>query len=216
MIISKQKEFTHILNRVENNPVFIIGCSECATLCRTGGEKEVLEMRKKLRENGVEVTGWVVLDPACHFLNDKRLLRKHHVELDEAKKILVLACGNGVQTVAEILRDKDVVAGTDTLFLGEIKHVDEFERKCEMCGDCLLDSFMGLCPVALCPKNMLNGPCGGSVDGKCEVSSEHDCVWDKIYWVLKEKKQLKVLKKIQDPKKWSKTEILRRKIGFYD
>ena len=212
MIITKQKDFNFLLKCIENDPVFIVGCSECATLCHTGGEEEVLSMITSLEKKNILVTGWVVLDPACHFLNDKRLLRQHKTELTKAKKILVLACGNGVQTVSEIIENADVIPGNDTLFLGEIKRVNEFEKRCSLCGDCIQDRFGGFCPVSRCPKSMLNGPCGGSIDGKCEVNSDMDCIWDLIYKHMKEKNQLHLLKEIKTPKDWSRSVEWRRKI----
>ena len=98
----------------------------------------------------------------------------------------------------------------DTLFLGEIKRASEFDKRCTMCGECLLDLFEGYCPVSRCPKSMLNGPCGGSVDGKCEIDPELECVWDLIYKSLKERKHLHLLKAIQAPKDWSKSIETRR------
>jgi len=210
MIITKQKDFNELLSSIGNEPVFIIGCSECATICHTGGEKEVLEMKGALEDKNIPVTGWVILEPACHFQNDKRILRKYKDEVNKANKILVLACGNGIQTVSEIIENADVIAGNDTLFLGEIKRANEFEKRCNMCGDCIEDLFGGFCPISRCPKSMLNGPCGGSIDGKCEVDSNIDCIWDLIYKRLKEKKQLQLLKTIQEPKDWSKSTETRR------
>lgn len=210
MIITKQKDFNELLSSIGKEPVFIIGCSECATMCHTGGEKEVLEMKGALEDKNIPVTGWVILEPACHLQNDKRILRKYKDEVNKANKILVLACGNGIQTVSEIIENADVIAGNDTLFLGEIKRANEFEKRCNMCGDCIEDLFGGFCPVSRCPKSMLNGPCGGSIDGKCEVDSNIDCVWDLIYKRLKEKKQLQLLKIIQEPKDWSKATETRR------
>ena len=91
MIITKQKDFDKLLTSITNGPVFIIGCSECATLCKTGGEDEILKMKEDLRNNNIETTGWVILDPACHLQNDKRILKKYKNEIENAKKILVLA-----------------------------------------------------------------------------------------------------------------------------
>ena len=210
MIITKQKDFDNLLTSITKGPVFIIGCSECATLCKTGGEDEIVKMKEDLRKNNIETTGWVVLDPACHLQNDKRILKKHKNEIEKAKKILVLACGNGVQTVSEIIKNIDIIPGTDTLFLGEIKRLSDFEKRCIMCGDCIQDLFEGVCPISRCPKSMLNGPCGGSIDGKCEISNELDCIWDIIYKRLKEKGQLKRLKEIKKPKDWSKSTEMRR------
>jgi ferredoxin len=212
MIITKQKEFGCLLESLAKGPVFIVGCSECATLCHTGGEEEVKIMKKSLEKENITVTGWVVLDPACNLQNSKRLLRKHKDEVDSAEKVLVLSCGNGVQTVSEIIDGSKVVAGTDTLFLGEIKHANEFEKRCIMCGECIQDLFGGFCPVSRCPKGMLNGPCGGSVDGKCEVDSDLECVWDSIFRYLKEKGLTGSMKKIREPKDWSKSVEWRRRI----
>ncbi len=211
MIISKQKKIDDILDFVDSSPVFLIGCSECATVCKTGGEEEVLEMKNIFEKHGVVVTGYVVLDPACNFLNDKRLLRKYNAELDEAERVVVLACGNGVQTVSEIIVDKPVFSGTDTLFLGEIKRIGDFERRCNLCGECIAVDFGGFCPISRCPKKMLNGPCGGSVDGKCEVDPDLDCVWDLIYQKFKKENRLDDLKKFFPAKDWSKSLEMNRR-----
>jgi ferredoxin len=216
MIITKQKDFKEILQSVGNDPVFIIGCSECATVCHTGGEEEVVQMKKDLGAHNVPVTGHVILDPACHLLNDKRLLRPFKTELKKAKNILVLSCGNGVQTVAEIFTDKKLISGNNTLFLGEIKRISEFEKRCSMCGDCVVDYYVGLCPISRCPKQLLNGPCGGSIDGICEVNKDISCVWDLIYQRLKEQKQLDQMKTICAPKDWSQAGVMRRDIKDED
>ena len=210
MIITKQKKFNDLLISIKDGPVFIIGCNECATLCHTGGKEEIISMKKALKKKNIKTTGWIVLEPACHLQNDKHLLKKHKNEIETAKKILVLACGNGVQTVSEIIDKIDVIPGTDTLFLGEIKRINDFEKRCVMCGDCIQDLFEGVCPVSRCPKSMLNGPCGGVISGKCEIDNETDCVWDIIYKRLKEKGQLHRLKEIKKPKDWSKSTDMRR------
>jgi len=127
-------------------------------------------------------------------------------------KILVLSCWNGVQTVSEILKVFDVIPGTDTLFLGEIKHANEFEKRCIMCGDCIQYDFGDFCPISRCPKNMLNGPCGGVKDGKCEVDPDMDCVWHIIYKCLKENDKLHIIQDIAKPKKWSKSAETKRRI----
>jgi ferredoxin len=212
MIITKQKNFKELLILIGKGPVFIIGCSECATICHTGGEKEVIEMNNTLNDKNIEVTGWTILEPACNLLNDKRILRNYKKEIKKAKKILVLACGNGVQTISEIFKETDIISGTDTLFLGEIKHIDEFEKRCEICGDCIIDFFGGLCPISRCPKNMLNGPCGGSKNGKCEVDNNMDCIWNLIYKRLSDKGRFQELKDIRNPIDWSKSTIWRRDV----
>ena len=212
MIITKQKDFKEILEKIGRDSVFIIGCSECATICHTGGEEEVKKMKTDLGRNKIVVTDFVILDPACHLNNSKRLLKPYKDAIEKSKKILVLSCGNGVQTISELLDNKEIISGTDTQFLGEIKRLNEFERRCTMCGECLLNTFAGLCPVTRCPKSMLNGPCGGSKNGKCEISKDLECIWEAIYKKLKEKNELEKLCIIQKPKDWSKSLEVRRKI----
>ena len=212
MIITKQKNLEEILRVLGNGPVFLIGCSECATLCHSGGKDEIGAMKEALEKRKIPVSDCVILDPACHLNNNKRMLKEYSTEIDRSDKILVFACGNGVQTVAELFIEKEVLSGTDTLFLGEISRVNEFDKRCILCGECLLDSFVGLCPVSRCPKSMLNGPCGGSFGGKCEISSEMECIWDHIYQELKNKGKLHVLEAIQKPKDWSKSEEMKRRV----
>jgi ferredoxin len=212
MIITKQKNFEQLLRVLEEGPVFLIGCSECATLCHTGGKDEISAMKEALEKREIPVSGCVILDPACHLNNNKRMLKEYSKDLDRSNKILVFACGNGVQTVAELFIDKEVLAGTDTLFLGEISRGNEFDKRCMLCGECLLDIFGGFCPVTRCPKSMLNGPCGGSSNGKCEISSEMECVWDRTYQELKKRGKLQVLDVIQKPKDWSKAVDMKRRV----
>lgn len=212
MIITKQKDFIELLRRIDTKTVFIIGCNECATLCHTGGQEEVTALKESFTKHNVPVSGSVVLEPACNLLNDKRMLKRFKEEINKSEKILVLACGNGVQTVSEVLPEKEVIAGTDTLFLGEISRLNEFDKRCMLCGECVVDVFAGFCPVARCPKSMLNGPCGGSTNGKCEVDANLECVWDLIYKKIKKQGDVKVLLKIQSPKDWSKELEYKRRI----
>ena len=212
MIITKQKNLEDILRVLGNGPVFLVGCSECATLCHTGGEEEILAMKEALEKRKISVPGYIVLDPACHLQNNKRMLKERAKELENINKILVFSCGNGVQTVAEQFTEKEILTGTNTLFLGEISHVNEFNKRCVLCGECLLDSFGGLCPVSRCPKSMMNGPCGGASGGKCEINSEMECIWDRIYQELKKRNNLQVLSVIQKPKDWSRAGEMKRSV----
>jgi len=212
MIITKQKNFDDILSSIGSKPVFLVGCSQCATLCRTGGKDEVVALKQALEAKNVPVSGWIILEPACHQMNDKRLLKDHKEDLKKAKKILVLACGNGAQTLAGLFPEKEIVAGTDTLFLGEISHINEFNKRCILCGECLIDLYGGRCPIAQCPKSMLNGPCGGASHGKCEITQQLDCVWAHIIQELKKRGTVQTLSTIQAPKDWSKACEMNRRI----
>ncbi len=212
MIITKPKPLEEVLRELGQKPVFLIGCSQCATLCHTGGNDEVQTLKEQLTSKKIPVSGYVILDPACHQQNDKRMLKDHAEELKKSEKILVLACGNGVQTIAGLLSEKQVIAGADTLFLGEILHASEFHKRCIMCGECLLDLYGGLCPVSQCPKSMLNGPCGGASHGACEINPQLECVWDHIIQNLKKQGKLHLLSSIQQPKDWSKAGEMSRRI----
>ena len=204
MIITKLKDFEEILSVLPKGAAYIVGCSECATLCHTGGEEEVKTMKQQLEDHHIMVTGWTILDPACHRNNDRRLLKPEKQAIDKAASIIVMACGNGVQTLAGLYPEKTIISATNTLFLGEIVRANQFDKRCQMCGECLLDVFDGICPVTRCPKSMLNGPCGGSINGKCEIDPDVECVWDIIYKRLKQKGKLDQLKEIQKAKDWSK------------
>lgn len=184
--------------------VFIVGCGECSTTCKSGGEPEVLAMKAALEKAGKKVTGWVVPEAPCVAAQIRVSLAKNKKALDEADSVLVLSCGLGIQSVKENLRTAKLVhTGCDTLFMGEIDKDGVFLERCSACGGCILEETGGICPITRCPKGMLNGPCGGTDKGKCEVDKDADCVWTLIYEELKKFNRLDLLKKIQPPKDYS-------------
>jgi hypothetical protein len=203
MIITEQKPFKSIIKNINGDSIFLIGCNQCAALCHTGGEPEIRDLLNKFKNTDIKVTGWLILDPACHLLNNKRLLKPHKTKIEKADNLLVFSCGNGVQVISTLYPNKHVISGTNTLFLGaEINH-GSFDIHCTFCGSCIIYEFGGLCPIARCPKNMLNGPCGGSKDGKCEVFKEIDCIWEIIIRKKLQMNKITQLKKIVPPKDWT-------------
>lgn len=202
MIITKKKSFEDIINALGPGSVYILGCSQCATLCRTGGETEVLQMKDLLEQQRITVTGYFILDPACHKKNSKHLLRNELQNIEQAEYLLVLACGDGLQVVSSLFPNKHVISGTDTLFLGAEEKRGVFTKRCHLCGTCIAEEFNGICPIGQCPKHMLNGPCGGSMSGYCEVSSEHPCVWEFIIESMVNSGQQKNLKEVIKPHNW--------------
>ena len=201
MIISEKKPFNIVLNSLEGyDKVFILGCSECATQCSTGGETEVEDMRMKLEKWGKTITGTLVPQAPCYVQKVRRELRISKAEVDEADAVLVLACGSGVQSVVEVLKNKPVIPGLNSLFLGNIKRHGWFDERCSMCGECVLDKTFGICPITRCAKGLTNGPCGGSMNGKCEVDRERDCAWSLIYERAKKLGKLDDLKNYQPMK----------------
>lgn len=207
MIVTQQKSLDDILKALgSRNNVFIIGCGECATTCKTGGEKEVLELKKMLEDKGRTVTGWSIPDAPCIASQTKMVVAKNKKAVDSADAFLVLACGLGVQSVLENDRQKrPVVAGCDTMFGSILDKTGTvlFER-CAMCGECVLNVTGGICPVTRCAKALLNGPCGGQDKGKCEVDKDKDCAWILIYKRLKEQNELGNLKDTKPPRDYSK------------
>ena len=206
MIVTKQKKIEDILSNLKDEKnIFLIGCGECSTTCKIGGEKELIEMKEKLIASGKNVTGFVVPKAPCVASQVMSSLAKNRKSLESSDSILVMACGLGIQSVKENLRDKkEVHTGCDTLFISTLDKTGNFLfERCSACGDCVLDLTTCICPVTRCPKSLLNGPCGGSSHGKCEVDRDKDCAWILIYNELKEKGKLDNMKKIQKAKDYS-------------
>jgi len=206
MIVTQQKSKENILDMLsEFKKIFLVGCGECAKDCHTGGEKEVLEMKDFLEKNEKLITGFVIPDAPCYASQVKINFAKKKEELKEAEAILVLACGSGVQSVKENDRFGHLVfPGCDTLFGAIVDSEGNFKEVCSLCSECLLDLTGGICPQTLCPKGILNGPCGGMNKGKCETDKEKDCAWVLIYKELAERGRLNLLKRILPPKDYSK------------
>lgn len=182
MIITKPRDWSRIkqnLADVGAERVFLMGCGQCATVAHTGGEPEIEATAARLEAEGIEVTGWTVGEVACHLNGTRLESRKHGGEIAGADAVLVLACGAGVQTVADAVA-KPVFPGLESLFLGTVVRNGIFEERCQTCGDCVLDKTAGICPVTTCPKGLLNGPCGGMWDGMCEVLSDRECTHVRI------------------------------------
>ena len=179
MIITQKKPIEELLAMLGGvKKVAIVGCANCAAACQTGGEKEVQEMKAFLEEKGYEVVATVLPDECCH----KMLVKKDTKILRDcgAEAVVGMACGDGVQTVADNIQ-LPIYPANDTMFLGQVERVGMFHEYCRMCGDCVLGQTGGICPVTKCAKSLVNGPCGGAKNGKCEVNPENDCAWIQIY-----------------------------------
>jgi ferredoxin len=201
MIIQKQKPFETIEETLKPyNKVFIAGCADCATACKTGGEEELAAMTAKLEELGKTITGMQVYDTACMLGEVRKKSAENEEAIAEADAILVLCCGSGVQALGDHLDPKPVVPGVDALFIGETIRAGKYEEKCQACGNCILDMTDGICPLTRCAKGLLNGPCGGYKDGKCEVDPEQDCAWVLIYERLKARGHVDKMREIIEPK----------------
>lgn len=201
MIITRRKKIDKILSSLEGaKSVHLFGCNSCAEQCHTGGKNELDEMASLLKEKGFDISGVSLVDETCY----NQLVRKEFrlsKAVKEADTILVLSCGAGVKIVAENAEKAQlVIPALDTLFLASVDRHGRFFEGCSLCGECVLGETAGICPHTQCPKVLLNGPCGGVVDGKCEVNIDCECAWLKIYTKLNEQGRLHLLEKISPPK----------------
>jgi len=204
LIISQKKPFEEVLGSLEGDQkIAILGCGECATATRTGGEPEVEEMKELLEEEGKEVVFTAIIHTGCHELDVKRHLRQAKEPFDA---VLVLSCGAGTQA-ARASTDAKVVPGCDPKFLGNIQRSMDFMEKCSACGACIIADYGAICPVTRCAKGLLNGPCGGTSHGKCEVDPELDCAWVLIHERLKKEGAEDKRTMLHAPKEW---DVIRR------
>lgn len=204
MIITKQKDKKEILECIKKyNSFFLIGCSECASLCGTGNQEALDEMEDHLKNQGKTVTGKIVPKTGCQTLGTKIELKKDKEACDAADAIMVMSCGAGAQSATEIFPDKPVYSANDSLFLGNMTRFQMFDERCSLCGECIIGKTAGICPVTTCPKGLLNGPCGGMSDGNCEVSPDIPCAWVRIYERQKRLNNLDEIKETLEAKNWS-------------
>ncbi len=191
-----EKEIERLLKGL--NRIFIIGCGTCVTLTRTGGEPEVRAMKGALSEKGKMVTGQTVVPVACDNLT-REFLSDFGEQIEQADALLIMTCAFGVQTIARQLK-KMVVPALDTLFIGKEAGVGLFDEICTQCGTCIIGETGGICPVTNCHKGLVNGPCGGTNHGKCEIDVAKDCVWTLIYQRLEELGRIDSMRKYQKPR----------------
>lgn len=207
MIVAEQKnldEMKALIGEAKN--VLIVGCGTCVTVCFAGGAREAaitatsLRMSTKLDGNAKEITD-VTVQRQCEW----EYLDEIAEQVKKADVVLSLGCGVGVQAIAEHFPDVWVVPGLNTSFLGLPEEHGVWVERCAACGDCILGLTGGICPIARCSKSLLNGPCGGSEDGHCEIDPEIPCAWNLIYERLAKMDKLDVLLEIQPPKNWQKS-----------
>ena len=204
-----QKHLDEIISYLgSGEKVFVVGCGNCAAKCHSGGEPETEEMAERLKQRGVNVAGWACTDSGvslCKLAVTKKILNdENRSEAQDADSFLILACGQGIHTVMDATDGGMVHPGCDTIFGGETVNDDFITEYCSLCGECIVEYTGGLCPVTLCAKSLLNGPCGGAKDGKCEVDRSRDCGWQLIYDRLRELDRLDEMYKYRMPKNYSK------------
>ena len=206
MITAVRKPFAEISASLEPyRRVLVLGCGTCVTVCMAGGEKEVGVLASTLRladrEHG---RSREVLEATIERQCDREFFDAVAGEVRSVEAILSMACGVGVQFLGEVFPDAVVLPGLDTKFYGATVEQGVWSERCSGCGTCVVGDFGGICPVTRCSKSLLNGPCGGSRNGKCEVDPKSiDCGWQLIYDRMKRLGLLDRLERVQPPKDWS-------------
>jgi ferredoxin len=205
MIVAERKPIEEIVDNVKDfRKLLVAGCNECVSVCEAGGKKEVSILASALRmyfmNQGKDVkVEEVTLERQC----DHEYLEEIRNQIDAFDAVISLACGVGVQFMAEKYFSTQVFPGVNTCFMGVTEERGLWTERCQGCGQCLLASTAGICPISRCAKRILNGPCGGSTKGKCEISQDIDCAWQIIVDRLKELGRLEDYEKIAPIKDWS-------------
>jgi ferredoxin len=204
LVKAKRKPFEEITTCLQNyGRVLIVGCGGCVSVCLVGGQKEVTVLNTELelhyKQNKVMkiVKGYTV---------ERQCNTQFFPGLDELVSdfdcLISMACGAGVQFMAERYPDKPVFPAVNTLFIGIDRAPGWYEEKCRACSQCVLGYTGGICPVTRCAKGLFNGPCGGTREDKCEVGLDVPCAWYDIYMRLKEQDRLEDILKIKPPMQW--------------
>jgi len=205
MITAEQKPIDEIREMIAPyKRILALGCGSCVAECAAGGEKETAMLASTLRM-AAKLDGRDIL---IHEKTvDRQCVKDFILPLDDIidqyDAVLSLGCGAGVQAVAEIFSAVPIIPALNTEFIGETRDQGYWVENCVGCGDCVLYDFGGICPLTRCSKRLLNGPCGGSRDGKCEVDPEVPCAWQLIIERLSKFNALDRLEKIYQPKDWS-------------
>ena len=207
MIVADQKSFEKIIDSIADyRKVVLLGCGTCVTVCMAGGEKEVgiLSGQIRLYERELaEDKRHEIVESTIERQCDDEFIEPVKELISEADCILSMACGVGVQHLAEFFEDKVILPVLNTKFFGATKEPGVWVERCAGCGNCILDITGGVCPITRCSKSLFNGPCGGSQDGKCEIDAEIDCAWHLVIDRLTKIDKLDNLRKMIDVRDWS-------------
>jgi ferredoxin len=204
MIVGKQKPLEEIWDMVKDHKkLLIFGCNTCVAVCHEGGNKEAEILASMLRmhakQEGVDIE---IKNGGIERQCEHEFFESATEQVGWADAVLSLACGAGVQFTSEKWSEKPILPGLNTTFVGVVEGPGVFTERCLMCGDCILHLTGGICPVSRCSKSLLNGPCGGSAGGKCEISNEVDCAWDMIVRKKMEQGRLDELMEFRPAKDW--------------
>ncbi|NWF52237.1 MAG: methylenetetrahydrofolate reductase C-terminal domain-containing protein [Nitrospirae bacterium] len=198
IVIFKQKPLEEILGYLASDKsVFLLRCSGCSKVNQVDAESDLKVLKENIKDKGISITGSAIKGLLC--IKAMSVLEELTESIGNPSSILVMACGLGVQSIAEAT-DKVVHPACNSFIDKESLGRGKREDRCLTCGDCVLEFTGGICPLTVCSKGLLNGPCGGSSGNKCEISKEIDCGWIIIYERMKKLGRLKVLMSFLSPK----------------
>ncbi|MBI9088045.1 MAG: methylenetetrahydrofolate reductase C-terminal domain-containing protein [Desulfobacterium sp.] len=202
MIVAERKPFDEIKNMVSGyKKVLTVGCGTCVAVCLAGGSKEVETLNAELNlsfgKDGPEF-GSDTVERQC----DMEFLAALDATVGGYDALISMACGAGIQFLAERFPDKPVFPAVNTAFIGVNLDVGWYEEKCRACGSCVLGMTGGVCPVTLCAKSLFNGPCGGTNQGSCEINKDQPCAWHQIHGRLADQGRLEQIIEISPPNDW--------------
>ncbi len=206
MIVGEQKPFEEIWEMVkEHKQLTVFGCNTCVAVCHQGGNKEANILASLLRmhatQNEVDIE---IVDSGIERQCEHEFFEVTQKLIEKSEAVLSLACGIGVQFMASKYESTPVYPALNTTFLGDVIESGHYTEKCQACGDCVLGITGGVCPVSRCCKRVMNGPCGGSTNGKCEISKDIDCAWQLVVDRLEALGKLDDYEKVNPVKDWSK------------
>jgi len=204
MITAERKPMDEIMHFIEPfEHILLVGCNECVTVCSAGGRKEVRLLSSALqtafmKEGKMLDVKAITLERQC----DPEYVEELVPQMNQAEAVLSMACGCGVQEIAKRFKSKPVFPAVNTKFMGASERQGVWAERCQGCGDCVLGITGGICPIARCSKRLLNGPCGGSSNGKCEISQDVECAWHLIWERMKSLGLERDFEKITAAKDW--------------
>ena len=203
MIVAEQKSLEEIMKMIAPyERIMILGCGTCMTVCNAGGERETSFLHGALRlaqsrsGDGADSFSEYTVKRQC----DYEFLEALTDKINDVDAVLSLGCGIGVQTIAEYFPDMPVLPGVNTAFMGMAKEWGIWDERCAACGECRLEETGGICPITRCTKGILNGPCAGTKNGKCEANKDIDCAWILIYNRLERLQQLEKMRRYYPPR----------------
>jgi ferredoxin len=205
MILTQPKSWQEIKTAIDQwglHKVVVVSCGSCSAQCKTGGTEGLEKIVASLTAEGISIVDSIIIEEPCDLRSVKHDLRLLGEAVQKTDGFIVASCGLGAQTIAEVTK-KPTIITTNTIMMSQTERIGIYHEKCKACGQCVLNETAGICPISACAKSLLNGPCGGSIDGMCEVGNyTRPCAWVEIYQRLKQFEKLNLFSIVRPPRDW--------------